>query len=121
MIKGRASTCHLWKVREGFALGANSTAINGIELPSHAYAVLCCFVHKEELPAQAGQFKERLTSYTAPSSTTILFIYLRSYDPCSWRSILMHCAPRRADPSPGAGNRWLILPHQSSGPADLTP
>jgi hypothetical protein len=57
VTKGRASTCHLWKVREGFALGANSTAINGIEVPSRAYVVLCCFVHKEELPPQAGQFK----------------------------------------------------------------
>jgi hypothetical protein len=57
VIKGRASTCHFWKVREGFALGANSTAINGIEVPSRAYVVLCCFVRKEELPPQAGQFK----------------------------------------------------------------
>jgi hypothetical protein len=57
VTKGRASTCHLWKVGEGFALEENSTAINGIELPSRAYVVLCCFVHKEELPPQAGQFK----------------------------------------------------------------
>jgi len=57
VTNGRASTCHLWKAGEGFALGANSTAINGIELPSRAYVVLCGFVHKEELPPQAGQFK----------------------------------------------------------------
>ena len=57
MTKGRASTCHLCKVREGFALGANSTAINGIEASSRANVVLCFFVHKEELPPQAAQFR----------------------------------------------------------------
>jgi hypothetical protein len=57
VTKGRASTCHLRKVRKGFALGANSTAINGIELPSQANVVLCCCVHKEELPQQAAQFR----------------------------------------------------------------
>jgi hypothetical protein len=57
VTKGRASTRHLWKVGEGFALGENSTAINSIEPPSRAYVVLCCFVHKfvhkEDLPPQS--------------------------------------------------------------------